>query len=183
MKKANTMDLKGNPYAKVPERVKIFREECPKGKIETDHSYLEDGMVEFRAWIWKDKTDVIDILKSGISDKDVIRNSADSNGTAKKVTKGEKDFEKLETIAIGRALATLGYLASGEIASSEEMEEFIEYQEEKKAEAIMEVTEQIGNCQTLEELKTLWASLSGEMKVLVKSSQEAKKLELQNENN
>ena len=37
---------------------------------------------------------------------------------------GEKAFEKLETIAVGRALAFAGYLASGEIASFEEMQEF-----------------------------------------------------------
>jgi hypothetical protein len=38
-----------------------------------------------------------------------------------KVGSQKKDFEKQETIAVGRALAFAGYLASGEIASVEEM--------------------------------------------------------------
>lgn len=182
MKKTATIDLKGNAYAKVAERIKMFREDCPKGKIETDHQHIEEGLVEFRAWVWKDKTDLIEILKAGVSDKEVVRNSSDSNGTAKKAVKGEKDFEKLETIAIGRALATLGYLASGEVASSEEMEEFEAHKQAKFEEAVAEATEQIGNCQTLDELKNVWSALSGEMKIAVKPAQETKKKELTHEN-
>lgn len=36
-----------------------------------------------------------------------------------------KSFEKLETIAVGRALAFAGYLASGEIACAEEMDDVV----------------------------------------------------------
>lgn len=37
----------------------------------------------------------------------------------------QKAFEKLETISVGRALAFAGYLASGDIACAEEMEDII----------------------------------------------------------
>lgn len=37
----------------------------------------------------------------------------------------KKDFEKWETIAVGRALAMAGYLADWEVASFEEVQDFI----------------------------------------------------------
>ena len=43
--------------------------------------------------------------------------------------KGLKAFEKLESVAVGRALAYLGFGIDGSIASSEEMEEFFAKQE------------------------------------------------------
>lgn len=169
MKKTPTINLSGKNYAQVKDRIKEFRTDNPKGLIETTPTFTEDGIM-FKARIVKDKSDPASAEATGHS------------FAKAKANEKEKQFEKQESIAVGRALALLGYASDGEIASSEEMEEFFEYQEERKAEAIMEVTEQIGNCQSLEELKTLWASLSGEMKVLVKSAQEAKKLQL-NENN
>jgi hypothetical protein len=96
------------------------------------------------------------------------------------VTNKDKDklFEKQETIAVGRALALLGYASDGEIASSEEMEEFQAHKQEQLAEAVMEVTEAIGNCETEAELAKYWASLTGEMKKLANEAKNAKKLEL-----
>ena len=162
-KKTETMDLKGKPYAKVPTRIKLFREENVRGKIQTEHKYLDKGIVEFKAWIWRDKTDLIELMKSGVSDKSVLQDSSDSNGTAKGTPNGDKDFEKLETIAIGRALAQLGYLASGEVASFEEMENYYEEKEAKLAEAVFECTESIGNCESVDSLKAYWTSLSAEL--------------------
>jgi hypothetical protein len=46
---------------------------------------------------------------------------------------GEKALEKLESIAVGRALAFAGYLASGEIATAEEMERFASFGTEVNA--------------------------------------------------
>jgi hypothetical protein len=165
MKKTATISYGSvKAYAQVKDRLKEFRTDCPNGLVETAPT-ITDNMIVFKARILKDKSDPA---------------SAEATGHSMVEVKGDKAkvFEKQETIAVGRALALLGYASDGEIASGEEMEEFLEYQEEKRAEAIMEVTEQIGNCQSLEELKTLWASLSGEMKVLVKNAQEAKKLQL-----
>ena len=137
MTKLKTISLSGNDYAKVAERLKAFREQCPMGKIETEPTFLPDGRVMFKASVVKDKSN---------------ENSAEATGHALSTKSGTKDFEKLESIAIGRALATLGYLASGEIASSEEMEEYIAEKNAKHEELI----EAIYSCQTVEELKALY---------------------------
>jgi hypothetical protein len=142
--KVKTMEIKGNEYAKVVERLKQFREDCPNGLIETKPEFQPDGQILFSARILKDKSD---------------KNSAEGTGHALGNAKGDKAFEKLETIAVGRALAMLGYMASGEIASSEEMEEFNKYKEEKIDEAIGRMKQ----AETLEELKTIFMSLGSLM--------------------
>lgn len=153
-KRASTMQLSGNDYAKVAERIKLFREDWKDGKIETDHTTNEDGSVEYSAWIWKNKTDLLELMKAGITDKETLRSSADADGNSKgEVGKKVKDFEKLQTIAVGRALANLGYLGSGDVASFEEMEEFSKYQDAQKAEAIKQAIETLQGTKTLEELK------------------------------
>jgi hypothetical protein len=144
-------------YSKVKDRLKEFRQDCPHGSIVTEHTILTDR-ITFRAHIIKDKSDPA---------------SAEATGHATGKDDGsEKIFEKLETIAVGRALALLGYASDGEIASSEEMEEFLADKEQRMAEAIFEITERIGTCDTVEELKKYWTSLSAEMianKVLVEA--------------
>lgn len=144
MNKVKTMEIKGHEYAKVVERLKQFREDCPNGLIETKPEFQPDGQILFSARILKDKSD---------------KNSAEGTGHALGNAKGDKAFEKLETIAVGRALAMLGYMASGEIASSEEMEEFNKYKEEKIDEAIGRMKQ----AETLEELKTIFMSLGSLM--------------------
>jgi len=168
MKKTATINLSGKSYAQVKDRIKEFRTDCPRGLIETFPTFTEDGIM-FKAKIVKDKADPASAEATGHS------------FAKAKANEKEKQFEKQESIAVGRALALLGYASDGEIASGEEMEEFESYRQEKHEEAVMEATEKIGNCQTLEELKKVWAEMTGEMKVLVKSAQEAKKLQL-NEN-
>ena len=44
------------------------------------------------------------------------------------------------------------------------MEEFLEYQQEKKAEIIEQSKEQLENCASLEELKSIWQSIPPEAK-------------------
>jgi hypothetical protein len=150
-------------YAKVNDRLLEFREDNPRGSIVTSFQLVTDRII-FKAHIVKDRGN---------------DTSAEATGHATGKDDGtEKVFEKLETIATGRALALLGYGAKGEIASSEEMEAFLEHKQEQLAEAIMEVTEAIGNCATQEELQKYWASLSGEMKKLANDAKNAKKVEL-----
>lgn len=169
-KKVTTMKLGSADYAKVKDRIKEFRTDCPNGLIETTPTFTEDGIM-FKARILKDKSDLSSAEATGHSFATAAKNEKD------------KQFEKQESIAVGRALALLGYASDGEIASSEEMEEFLADKEEKRTEAIMEVTEAIGNCATLDDLKNLWSGLTGEMKTQVKQAQEAKKIQLTNENN
>lgn len=127
-------------YATVPARLKQFREDCPRGSIETKPNLLPDGTVIFSTTIIKDLKD---------------EHSARSTGSAMGKTTGTKAFEKLETISVGRALALLGYMASGDIASSEEMEEFQAYREEKIVDAI----QSLQSVTTLEQLKEVFMGL------------------------
>ena len=124
-KKTKTMKVSGGDYAKVNHRMLEFRKDNPNGKIDTTPEYSSlDGVdyIQFKALIVKDKSD---------------DSSAEASGHARlKNDDKQKTFEKCETIAVGRALAFLGYGADGEIASSEEMEEFYAYQEEKKEKMI-----------------------------------------------
>jgi hypothetical protein len=144
MSKVKTMKLQGNDYAKVADRLKKFREECPNGQIKTEPKFLEDNKILFTATVVKDKS---------------TDSSAEATGHALGENKGTKAFEKLETVAIGRALATLGYLMSGEIASTEEMEEFYEYQQEKVQAAVA----QLEAAESLDELKQTFMGLGSLM--------------------
>lgn len=143
------MELQGNAYAKVNERMLEFRRDNPRGLIETTPTFQADGSILFRARILKDKNDP--------SSAEAIGHSLGSN-------KDKKGFEKLETIAVGRALAFLGYGATGEIASSEEMEEFEQYKQGQKEALILAMTERLEGAKTLEELQDAWASVPGELK-------------------
>lgn len=133
-------------YAKVAERVKEFRADYPKSKVITKNTFTENGETEFDTYIWRDR----DTYISGDLD------SADSTGTARGSLKNDKDFEKLETISVGRALALLGYLASGEVASFEEMEKYDAEQTAKKQAYIQEQVDLFDNAKTLDKLKQLW---------------------------
>lgn len=149
-KKLETIDLKGKAYATVPTRVKEFRQECPNGLIETTPTVQADGQVLFTARILKDKSNP---------------SSGESTGHAIGKLTGDKAFEKLETISVGRALALLGYMASGEIASSEEMEKFYVYRAEKKEEAMATMKA----VKSLDELKKVYlnlGSLMGDAEIL-----------------
>jgi hypothetical protein len=145
-KKIETIDLKGKAYATVPTRVKEFRQDCPNGLIEPKPTFLADGQVMFSVRILKDKANP---------------NSGESTGHAIAVMKGDKSFEKLETIATGRALALLGYMASGEIASSDEMEEFLGYKEMEKAKKIAELKSQVDEIKDLKVLRDFYALNKG----------------------
>ena len=103
-----TINLKGNDYATVPQRLKQFRQDNPRSIVETKPEFMPDGTVVFSARIVKDKAD---------------ESSAEATGHSYGKLGESKAFEKLETIATGRALALLGYLNNGQVATTEEMEE------------------------------------------------------------
>ncbi len=131
-------------HAKVNDRLKAFWEANPKGKIETTNK-KDATTIEFKTFILADKSDEY---------------SREATGHAlANLPLGEKDYEKLETISVGRALALLGYSTSGEVASTEEVEEFMAYQENKKIEARLSSIEKLESCTTLKELQEVWLSL------------------------
>lgn len=145
-------------YAKVIDRLNVFRSDYPRSKILTQ-SKTVDGVITFKAFIWKDKDELLEILKQGV-DKEAIYYTADSEGTAQKeVNKSEKNFEKLETIAVGRALALLGYAVSGEIASTEEMEEFEDYKAQKYQEDVEQAIELLNGAATIDDLRKVFVSI------------------------
>lgn len=127
-------------YAKVVDRLNEFRSDNPRGSIETTPT-VEGDMIMFKAHIVKDKSDKFSAEATGHA-------MAEKNGT-------EKQFEKVETIAVGRALALLGYAAAGEIASFDEMEEFAAYRDNK----IEEIIEKIHNCKTIPVLREYFMGL------------------------
>lgn len=131
-------------FAKVADRIAEFRKDNPRGLIETTPTMVNDILM-FKTRILRDKSDA---------------NSAESTGHAMaKMDNSEKQFEKLETISVGRALALLGYGASGEVASFEEMEEFNSFRDNQIDEAIMRMNE----CKTIPELRECFMSLGSYM--------------------
>jgi len=143
-KKLETIKVSGGEYAKVKVRLKEFRQDCPNSDIDTTPTQNEYGTI-FKAYIIKDKAN---------------SNSASATGHAHSNKDGVKDFEKLESIAVGRALAMLGYGADGEIATSEEMEEFQEYKATEREKAVMIAIENLEACKTLNELKEVFEGLA-----------------------
>jgi len=130
-------------YAKVADRLKDFREKNPRASVKTEVIPQDGGMI-IQATILTDKADI---------------SSADATGSAyypEAQLKRDKGFEKLETIAVGRALALLGWLNDGEIASTEEMEEFTEFKQARKDEARKDFIKKLKSTKSLDELKAVY---------------------------
>lgn len=155
-KKLKTIDLKGNAYAQVKERIQAFRADTVRGSISTDTD-LRDGVVIIKATVISD-----------LSDESSKRATGQSFGKVG----GQKEFEKLETIAVGRALAFMGYGTDGAVASADEMEDFEAYKLEKKNEAI----ETLRECKSQDDLKTVFLNLGSLMadKDIIKTKDELK---------
>lgn len=153
-----TMKLKGNDYATVPTRLKEFREKNPRAGVETEPT-ITGEMVVFKATLTVDKSDP---------------NTATSTGHSYGKLTGDKAFEKLETVAVGRALSLLGYLNNGQVASTEEMQEFEEYRLEK-------YKLEIANAKSVEELMQLFNQMNSEEKKVFTELLSARKKELTDE--
>ena len=105
-RKVETIDIgKGLQYAKVAARSAEFHRDNEKCSIETTCEFKE-GFVLFCARVTTSK-------------------GTFTGHSMDKVGGRQKQFEKQETIAVGRALAFAGYLATGEIACAEEMEDVV----------------------------------------------------------
>jgi hypothetical protein len=105
-RKVETIAIGGGvQYAKVAARSAEFHKDNEKCSIETTCEFKE-GYVLFCAKVTTSK---------GVF----------TGHSMDKVGGRQKQFEKQETIAVGRALAFAGYLATGEIACAEEMEDVV----------------------------------------------------------
>lgn len=164
-KKINTMKVSGGEYAKVNARMLEFRKDNPRGLVDTSYDLLQVdggvGSIIFKARVVKDKSD---------------EQSAEATGHARLPDDGkQKNFEKCETIAVGRALALLGYGADGEIASAEEMEEFEEWKQQQFMEALEEATDRLNATKSEADLKKVWADLSPELKKALEGLKDERK--------
>lgn len=95
----------GIQYAKVAARSAEFHRDNETCSIETTCEFKE-GFVLFTA-------------------KVTTKKGTFTGHSMDKVQGKQKQFEKQETIAVGRALAFAGYLASGDIACAEEMADVV----------------------------------------------------------
>jgi hypothetical protein len=154
MATVKTTKITGNAdYALVPDRLKQFREDNPRGSIRTVMQPQPDGGLIAQTVLIRDKSDEF---------------SAESTGHAYYNTqemKKPKAFEKLETISVGRALANIGYLNKGQIATTEEMDEFNAYKDERQKDAIQIAVENISKQNSLDKLRVYFTSLG----VLIKA--------------
>lgn len=153
----------GIDYAKVADRTKIFWEENPNGKIDTEREDISENKVRFIARIWRDSKVILDLATVG-TDINIVKLTANATASADAAKKGDKENEKLETVAVGRALAMLGYLASGEVASREEMEQFEAYKADLFKDEINKTIEEMKETKTIDELRKLYVSLSAELR-------------------
>lgn len=134
-------------YALVPARLKKFREANPRASVDTEPTYNLDGSITFKATIIQDRANEYSATATGNARYDATE------------LKKAKAFEKLETISVGRALANIGYLNDGQIATTEEMDEFNEYKEDKKVAAKSLAIETLEASKTIEELKLTFIGL------------------------
>lgn len=143
MKKTTTINLgKGSQvinYAKVSARVAEIHKANKNLSIRTDIEFKE-------GWVLA-KAKVIPDVKN--PEQYFTGTSLGKAGT-------EKALEKLETIAVGRALAFAGYLSDGEIASSEEM---TKYEEAPLVDSSMAL-EKLAMIRNVEALRIVWTKLS-----------------------
>ena len=101
-RKTDTIEIgKGVQYAKVASRCAEFHRDNEQCSVETSCDFRE-GWVIFTATV-------------------TTKKGTFAGHSMDKVQGRQKQFEKQETIAVGRALAFAGYLASGDIATHEEM--------------------------------------------------------------
>lgn len=158
MNKLATVNVQGGEYATVPTRLKAFRQSHPRASVETSPTITESGEIIFKATIVMDRNDP---------------SSATATGHSFGKNTGAKAFEKLETVSVGRALSLLGYLNNGQIASTEEMEEFEAYKFDKFKDDIEEA-------QSVEELMDIFNRMNGEEKKTFTTLLASRKKELLN---
>lgn len=100
-------------YLTVPYRIKFVREYFGNRlQILTFSSELANGSTKFRASVFLDGKEL-------------------SVGESKMMVNRDKEFEKAQTVSIGRALSILGFMGN-EIATAEEIEDFVKGKETKQ---------------------------------------------------
>ena len=108
-------------YLTVPYRIKFVRDFFgERMSIQTESTELANGSHKFKANIY-------------IDDKLV------SVGESKQMKNADKEFEKQQTVSIGRGLSILGFFGD-ELATAEEMEQFLKPQKKEITKSITKPT-------------------------------------------
>jgi hypothetical protein len=97
-------------YATVAERIALFYESHPNGRIQTELIERDAASITFKALVFRSESDTVPAATGWASERE---GDGDINTVA--------CLENTETSAIGRALANLGFTASKERPSVEEM--------------------------------------------------------------
>jgi len=98
-------------YALVADRITLFYERYPAGRIVTELHARTDREITFRALVYRSAADVLPAATGWASERE-------GDGEINRVA----CLENTETSAVGRALANLGFTASSRRPSREEME-------------------------------------------------------------
>ena len=145
-KKTNEVKKICIDYAKVTDRLEAFRANHPNSKILTSYKN-ENNKVVFKAFLWRDKTEVIQSLSNGAS-KELIYLTADAEATAQKTITNDKDFEK----------------STGSIAEST-ISELNKYKDELYQDSVDSAIDRLQNCKTLDELKSNYQALNPVLRI------------------
>lgn len=105
-----TIKLQWKNYAQVKDRIAEAHKTNEKLSITTDIEFFE-----------KDLKNPVFLFTAKVENE-----KWQFTGHAMQAIRRKKDFEKWETIAVGRSLALAWYLADGEVASYEEIEDFVD---------------------------------------------------------
>jgi len=98
-------------YALVADRITLFYERYPEGRIVTELHSRADREITFRALVYRSVAEVLPAATGWASERE-------GDGEINRVA----CLENTETSAVGRALANLGFTASSRRPSREEME-------------------------------------------------------------
>lgn len=154
-----TINIRGNQYAMVHERVKEFRSN-PAYKdydLITELVFHDSEECIFRAKVLDGER----IITTGTAYESKVINPA-INKTSM--------FENCETSAVGRALAFLGIGIDGAIASQEEIKRVQDVKEIKKnvvtvpAELLEDISLRLDSCESIADLKNLHSTFASHIR-------------------
>ena len=127
-------------YLTVPYRLKFVRDYFgERMSIQTESTELSNGSHKFRANIYLD-------------DKLV------SVGESKQMKNSDKEFEKQQTVSIGRGLSILGFFGD-ELATAEEMEQFLKPQKKVLPKPVAKPKPVIKPKVNIEEIANKWIAV------------------------
>lgn len=116
----NNDNFDSESYVRVNTRLQEFHEKYPNGRVWTGYNLAPTGVLIMRAELYREANDTL---------------PAATGHSFLESLAGDKVGEYTETVAVGRALAMMGFQIEKSLASGEEMNRFKNRQEAKKEEA------------------------------------------------